>query len=270
MAATTPENKSLVAFTLPGTPYSVQMARFYVRTALGYHDLGDYAVNAEIVTSELVTNAIQHVCGDGTGTVKVTLLRARNPETVTVVVTDSSPQGPVTREAPTTGERGRGLRIVDELSDYWGWNPENDGKTVYAVLAKQNEDVIGERRGAVGKIPEGQCVIAGVNIRLLRERRGWSQAKLGELMGWQSASTVCAAEGHRDGRQRGFTTEEIEQLAALFGVCPSQLTTRCANCGGHPPAGFACLACRATPGSDRSAPAARPDPVLHVHAAARG
>jgi anti-sigma regulatory factor (Ser/Thr protein kinase) len=270
MAASTPETASLVAFTLPGTPYSVQMARFYVRAALDYHDLGDYAVNAEMVTSELVTNAVQHACGDGTETVKVTLLLGRNPETVTIIVTDSSPEGPVTREAPDTSERGRGLRIVDELSDCWGWNLQDDGKAVYAMLAKQNEHIIGEQCDAAGKIPEEQCVIAGVNIRVLRQRRGWTQAKLGELMGWPSASTVCAAEGHRDGRQRGFTTEEIEQLAAVFGVWPSQLTTRCANCGGHPPAGFACLACRAAPGSDRSAPAGRPDPVQHVHAAARG
>jgi anti-sigma regulatory factor (Ser/Thr protein kinase) len=64
-------------------------------------------------------------------------LRARNPEAVTVVVTDSSPEGPVTRTAPDGSERGRGLRIVDVLSDCWGWNPEDDGKAVYAVLAKQ-------------------------------------------------------------------------------------------------------------------------------------
>jgi hypothetical protein len=31
---------SLIAFTLPSTPYSVQMARFYTRAALTYHDLG--------------------------------------------------------------------------------------------------------------------------------------------------------------------------------------------------------------------------------------
>jgi hypothetical protein len=115
-----------------------------------------------------------------------------------------------------------------------------------------------------------QSAIVGVNTRTLRQRKGWTQAKLGELMGWPNASTVCAAEGHRDGRQRGFTTEEIRQLAALFGVCPSQLTTRCANCGGHPPAGFACLACGATPGRDRPAPSALAHPRRHCQAAARG
>jgi hypothetical protein len=54
------QTTSLIAFTLPGTPYSVRMARFYVRAALTYHDLGDYAEDAEMVACELVTNAITH------------------------------------------------------------------------------------------------------------------------------------------------------------------------------------------------------------------
>ena len=124
-----------------------------------------------------------------------------------------------------------------------------------------------ESRGVAGKIPEEQCAIVGANIRALRQRNGWTQARLGELMGWPTAATVCAAEGHRSDRQRGFTTGEIEQLAAIFGVSPSQLTTRCANCDGHPPAGFACLACGATPGTDRPATPALPRQARPGHAA---
>lgn len=71
------------------------------------------------------------------------------------------------------------------------------------------------RRRRVDDIPEGQPAVVGVNIRPLRQRRGRSQAKLGELMGWQSASTVCAAEGHRGSRQRGFTVREIERLSGI-------------------------------------------------------
>jgi hypothetical protein len=106
------------------------------------------------------------------------------------------------------------------------------------------------------EIPAEQCAIIGANIRALRHRNGWTQARLGELMGWPATATVCAAEGHRSGRQRGFTTGELTRLAAIFGIPPSQLTTRCANCGGHPPAGYACLACGATPGSHSPAPPA--------------
>lgn len=101
------------------------------------------------------------------------------------------------------------------------------------------------RRRRVDKIPDGQCAVIGANIRTLRHRKGWTQAQLGELMGWRTNSTVCAAEGHRGDRQRSFTADEIERLAAIFGIPVWQLTTRCANCEGCPPAGFSCLTCGA-------------------------
>jgi hypothetical protein len=103
------------------------------------------------------------------------------------------------------------------------------------------------RRRRVDEIPAEQFAIVGANIRTLRLRKGWSQAKFGELMGWPTAATVCAAEGHRYGRQRGFTPAEIDRLACIFGVSTWRLTTQCANCGGHPPIGFACLSCGARP-----------------------
>jgi transcriptional regulator with XRE-family HTH domain len=96
-----------------------------------------------------------------------------------------------------------------------------------------------------GIIPREQAAVVGANIRALRQGRGWSQSHLGELMGWMSNSTVCAAEGRRDGRQRNFTAEEVQRLAGIFGVKARQLTTRCANCAGYPPTGFACLTCGA-------------------------
>ena len=104
---------------------------------------------------------------------------------------------------------------------------------------------MGGRRPRAGEIPPEQSAVVGANIRALRQRRGWTQGMLGELMGWPTAATVCAAEGHRGGRQRGFTTPEVTRLAGLFGVPPEQLTTQCAHCGGDPPAGFACLTCGA-------------------------
>jgi hypothetical protein len=63
----------LIAFMLPGIPESVPIARFHIRAALGFHQLGEYADDAETITGELVTNAIQHACADGTETIRVTL-----------------------------------------------------------------------------------------------------------------------------------------------------------------------------------------------------
>lgn len=122
-------------------------------------------------------------------------------------------------------------------------------------------------RGAAGKLPPEQCAIAGANIRALRQRNGWTQAQLGQLMGWPTTSTVCAAEGHRGDRQRDFTLTEIQKLAAIFGIPTWQLTTRCTNCGGQPPPGYACLTCGTVPGSGR--PAAPGHPERHAHPAAR-
>ena len=92
-----------------------------------------------------------------------------------------------------------------------------------------------------GQLPEADAAIVAVNIRALRQRNGWTQAELGELIGWRNASTVCAAEGRRGGRQRGITAREVRQLATIFGVPSGRLTARYANCNSQPPEGFACL-----------------------------
>ena len=127
----------LIAFVLPSIPESVRTARFHVQAALGFHGLDDYAEDAATITSELVTNAVQHVRGDGIETVGVTLARAWNPPAVTIIVSDSSPDGPRRCDPAADGERGRGLQIVEALSAHWGWRPQDGGKAVFAILARE-------------------------------------------------------------------------------------------------------------------------------------
>ena len=127
----------LTTFALPGIPASVPVARLQVRGTLGSHKLGEYADDAEIITSELVTNAVQHACANGTQTIGVTLTQAGSPAAVTVAVSDCSPRGPVKRDTPTNGEQGRGLQIVEALSAHWGWRCGGSGKVVFAVLARE-------------------------------------------------------------------------------------------------------------------------------------
>jgi hypothetical protein len=57
MATAATETTRLIGFMLPSSPYSTQMARFYCRAALRYHGLGEFVNDAEIVVSELATNA---------------------------------------------------------------------------------------------------------------------------------------------------------------------------------------------------------------------
>ena len=127
----------LIAFVLPSIPESARMARFHIRAALGFHGLDEYADDAEAITSELVANAVQHVRGDGTNTIVVTLARVLNPAAVTVVVSDSSSQGPIRRDTSADSDHGRGLQIVEALSAHWGWRQQDGGKAVFAVLARE-------------------------------------------------------------------------------------------------------------------------------------
>jgi hypothetical protein len=50
-------------------------------------------------------------------------------------VLDPSASAPVLRMPDRTAESGRGLQMVDALSDVWGWSPVTGrGKAVWAIL----------------------------------------------------------------------------------------------------------------------------------------
>jgi anti-sigma regulatory factor (Ser/Thr protein kinase) len=134
MAVTATQTTPLAAFRLPGTPYSVRMARFYVRASLSHYDLGDYASDVVTVTSELVSNAITHADAQA---IDLELMRVEDTGAVVVVVTDPSPLPPVKRDPGQDTEHGRGLQIVEALSTRWGWTPQNPGKAVFAVFMKE-------------------------------------------------------------------------------------------------------------------------------------
>jgi len=125
---------SLIAFRLPSSPYSAHMARFYVRAALSYHDLSDFTEDAEIVTSEIVTNAVQH---SGAQTIGLELTSLEGSRAVAIVITDPSALPPIKRDPIGDAERGRGLHIVAALTARWGWRPQGTGKAVFAILGKE-------------------------------------------------------------------------------------------------------------------------------------
>lgn len=134
MAIAATETTSLVAFTLPGIPYSVQMARFYVRAALNYHDLSDYAGDVEAVTSELVSNAITHASAKA---INLELLRFDDYGSVVVVVRDPSPHPPIKRDISKDAEHGRGMHVVEAFSTCWGWTRQEPGKAVFAIFTRE-------------------------------------------------------------------------------------------------------------------------------------
>ncbi|MFI8298619.1 ATP-binding protein [Streptomyces sp. JHA19] len=121
---------------LPHTAAAVPVARALVRTALAEREHTADCDTAELLTAELVANAIEHTAGDSPIELVVDLL----PSGCQVEVHDPSPAPPghLTRpvvEAPDPWqEHGRGLLLIRALSSSCGHRPTASGKAVWFRL----------------------------------------------------------------------------------------------------------------------------------------
>lgn len=84
--------------------------------------------DAELVISEIVTNAVRHSGGP------IELRLRRRGSQLRVEVLDRSSRPPVLLPANVLGERGRGLRIVERLATRWGSVRTRAGKVVWVDL----------------------------------------------------------------------------------------------------------------------------------------
>ncbi|MER8231843.1 ATP-binding protein [Streptomyces sp. NPDC094049] len=103
-------------------------ARRILRATLRHWQCAHVTDTAELLLTELVTNALQH--GDGPSVAVRIHLRTRY---LGVAVTDGSAAVPVPRRPGPDAENGRGLFLVDALSTSWGVSP--DGGTTWFVLS---------------------------------------------------------------------------------------------------------------------------------------
>ena len=57
---------------------------------------------------------------------------------VLILVWDASPRGPIRMNISDEAESGRGLLLVEAISDKWDWYipPETGGKVVWALVAR--------------------------------------------------------------------------------------------------------------------------------------
>ncbi|KFF99838.1 PAS/PAC sensor protein [Streptomyces scabiei] len=114
-------------WTLPREPRSVGRAREYARGRLQAWDLEPLIDTAELLVSELVTNALRY----GEGEIRLRLLLDR---TLVCEVWDAGLVQPRRRRARDTDEGGRGLQLVGLLSAAWGSRRTPRGKTVWFEL----------------------------------------------------------------------------------------------------------------------------------------
>jgi anti-sigma regulatory factor (Ser/Thr protein kinase) len=107
---------------IPGRPEHVLAARAFTSLVLSVHGIDDDGVAGLLVT-ELAANSLQHSdSGKPGGTVTVTVTVA--PGTVVAEVADDGGDGEPALRGPAgeEAERGRGLQLVEALSDGWGYS----------------------------------------------------------------------------------------------------------------------------------------------------
>ncbi|GAA0671350.1 SpoIIE family protein phosphatase [Kitasatospora atroaurantiaca] len=103
------------------------LARRFTRAKLREWGLSALSDFAELMVSELVTNALLHAEAPR----RLRLFRDR---TLTVEVADSGGQAPRVRSSAEEDEGGRGMHLVSELAHRWGTRPTKEGKVVWAEL----------------------------------------------------------------------------------------------------------------------------------------
>jgi anti-sigma regulatory factor (Ser/Thr protein kinase) len=111
----------------PGVPTGVSAARRFVREALAGED-AEIVDAVELMTSELASNCVRHADSDFE-----VAIRCRDP--ITIEVHDRGGGTPQVLSPPPDQPSGRGLAIVQAMSDRWGVIPASEGKTVWFALA---------------------------------------------------------------------------------------------------------------------------------------
>ena len=113
-------------------------ARAWTREILREWRLTDLSDVAQLVVSELVTNAVAAARGRDRSAIRLILTVDRSE--LVIRVRDGSPGVPRPRNPGSDDVCGRGLLMVETLCDRTGWYPREDGapgKVVWAAIASR-------------------------------------------------------------------------------------------------------------------------------------
>lgn len=114
---------------LEPTPAAARVARAFLADHLGRLD-PDSAYAAALCASELVTNGVLHA------RTPIVLGVTIGAERLLVTVADRAGGTPHTPPRDDDRPSGRGLMLVDALSDQWGVSDAADGKTVWFTISR--------------------------------------------------------------------------------------------------------------------------------------
>ncbi|PYC71471.1 hypothetical protein C7C46_26795 [Streptomyces tateyamensis] len=110
-----------------------------LRDALRRWGVAELIDTAELLASELVTNAIRHTDRDAMFTARLYREDGREPR-LRIEVEDESDLWPKRRTPGEQASSGRGLMLVEALADAWGVEPRGSGKRMWFELTAGGED----------------------------------------------------------------------------------------------------------------------------------
>jgi serine phosphatase RsbU (regulator of sigma subunit)/anti-sigma regulatory factor (Ser/Thr protein kinase) len=195
---------------LGNEPDAVPHARRFAREALA----GERRMtieDAELIVSELVTNAVLH------GRAPATLRVSRTPEKVRVEVEDASRDLPVRMRSSDEAMTGRGLDMIAALASSWGvevgptggkivWAELTDAATTAAVMVEPKADVDPEALLASWPDDEPSEPIFTVEL------------------GSVPTDLLLAAKAHIDNLVREFTLAQAGNASSSGTQVPSRLS----------------------------------------------
>jgi anti-sigma regulatory factor (Ser/Thr protein kinase) len=182
---------------LPADGMAAGLARRVVRDRLRDWDREDLLDDAVLLASEVVTNVLLH-------TVNAPALGVtREGAGIRVTVADGSSTPPRHRPHAAGATTGRGMELLQDLADDWGWNFVPGGKVVWFVVGNGH---------AAGRHPAGPVTesVASPMGRYAGAADGTGTTVRVELLG-VPVRVLAAAREHHDSVMREF------RLLALAG-----------------------------------------------------
>ncbi|PBC69730.1 anti-sigma regulatory factor (Ser/Thr protein kinase) [Streptomyces sp. TLI_235] len=125
------QGRRISMFVFP-EPHQVRPVRHAVKAILSHWEMAHLTEDAELLTTELLTNAIRHT--DGEQPIRVTI--ALDQRWLSIGVRDRSTSAPRVHRAVSCEEGGRGLFLVESVARSWACRFHRDGtKTVSCRLS---------------------------------------------------------------------------------------------------------------------------------------
>lgn len=179
--------------TLAAVATAPSIARAFVDHHLRRWGLTQRADDARLIVSELAANAVEatgipqpnpaYPVLEDLALIGVQL--GVHGGVLVLDVWDSSPEVPARREVDDQSVRGRGLNLVEALSDNWGvWRTSSHGKVVFAELTTEpptlpttspNHMALPRRtrQALAGHLPAARVVEEELLERILEKLRTW-------------------------------------------------------------------------------------------------